>query len=107
MSGIDIFILCSALPTWAVLLALALSLLWRVIWSAVAAVSLTRWSLRRSAINGFKKLPRPLWTYIPGEFFRQWFDFATSRPGSITVYGRGGRWNGIGNWSVWKAEQEE
>lgn len=107
MSGIDIFILISAIPTWAVMSGLLLALLWRIAWSAIAAASITKWSFKRSALNGFKPCPRPVWTYIPGEFFRQWVYFATSHPGSITAYGPGGRWDGIGNWSIWKVEQGE
>lgn len=90
----------TAFPVWAAACVAAGFLLKRIIWAAVSAGSITRWYFRCASISGFKKTQRPVWTYIPGEFFRKWASFMRSGPGSITATHDNGYWRGISDWSI-------
>lgn len=110
MSELTIFdwaLRITAFPVWAYFAYVSAKLFIHICWACIAGASFTRWSFACGKINGYRKTPRPVWTYIPAEFIRQWWSFLLSSPGKTTATRPGGSLGGIGDWRAWKIEDPD
>ena len=79
----------------------------RLTYAAVAAASFVRFCWACGKIHGFKKNKFPAWLYAP----QIWFEFFVTELGAgktgISHMGGAGQWNGIGDWVVFPAKEED
>lgn len=98
---IDLILAATGAVVWVLFFCWLLLQLWELAVLFASAVSWTCWLAAVCRANNVK----PRWIGAPVTVFRMWRNFI--RNGTAEWKADGGRWTGIGEWSVWKHEPQQ
>ncbi|EIK96076.1 hypothetical protein PMM47T1_13990 [Pseudomonas sp. M47T1] len=79
----------------------------RLVYTAVAAASFTRFCWACGRVHGFKENKFPSWVYAPWVWYGFFSVSLWDKPGSINHLGGAGVWKGVGNWTVFPVKEAE